>query len=209
VAAYGTHPTIVAARANGYLAQRAAARAIVNPLAGDPVIADRNDFLFSTGAWANNADGVTRTGLDTVDMWIGGLAEVTNINGGLLGSTNNYVFQNTLENLQDGDRLYYLARTPGLNLRTQLEGNSFAEMIERNTVGTNSLKADVFATADCKFQMQNLAGTAAGFTQFGETVANDPTTDCDESLLLLRMPDGTIKYRQTNTVDPPGINGQA
>jgi hypothetical protein len=28
---------------------------------------------------------------------------------------------NTLENLQDGHRLYYLARTPGLNLRTQLE----------------------------------------------------------------------------------------
>ena len=97
------------------------------------MIADRNDFMFSTGAWANNANGVTRTGLDDVDMWIGGLAEVTNINGSLLGSTNNYVFQNTLENLQDGDRLYYLARTPGLNLRSQLEGNSFAEMIERNT----------------------------------------------------------------------------
>ena len=73
--------------------------------------------------------------------------------GGLLGSTFNYVFQNQLENLQDGDRLYYLNRTPGMNLRTQLEGNSFAELIQRNTDGTHSLKADAFATADCKFEL--------------------------------------------------------
>jgi Ca2+-binding RTX toxin-like protein len=209
VAAYGTHPTIIAARDNGYLAQRDAARAIVAPQPGDVQPADAADFMNSTGAWANNADGVTRTGLDDVDMWVGALAEVTSINGGLLGTTNNYVFQNTLENLQDGDRLYYLARTPGLNLRSQLEGNSFAEMIERNTIGTNSLKADVFATADCKFQLANLAGTAAGFAANGTNVTDDPSTACDESKLLTRMPDGTIKYKQINSVDPPGINGQS
>ena len=33
--------------------------------------------------------------------------------GGLLGSTFNYVFENQLTDLQNGDRLYYLARTPG------------------------------------------------------------------------------------------------
>ena len=60
---------------------------------------------------------------------------MTNLFGGLLGSTFNYVFQTQLEKLQDGDRLYYLARTPGMNLRTQLEGNSFSEMIQRNTDG--------------------------------------------------------------------------
>ena len=42
-------------------------------------------------------DGVTTTGLDDVDLWVGGLAEVTNLFGGLLGSTFNYVFQNQLE----------------------------------------------------------------------------------------------------------------
>ena len=207
VAAYGTHPSITSQTT--IQGKRDAARAIVAPLPTDTPPADANDFMFSTGAWANDANGVTSTGLDNVDAWIGGLAEVTNLNGGLLGSTNNYVFQNTLENLQDGDRLYYLARTPGLNLRAQLESNSFAEMIERNTTGTNSLKADVFATADCKFQLANLNGTAAGFTQFGATVADDPTTGCDESALLTRMPDGTIKYKQFNTVDPSGINGQS
>ena len=94
-------------------------------------------------------NGVTTTGLDDVDLWVGALAEVTNLFGGLLGSTFNYVFQTQLEKLQDGDRLYYLARTPGMNLRTQLEGNSFSEMIQpRNTDGTDSMKADAFATAD-------------------------------------------------------------
>ena len=118
---------------------------------------------------------MTTTGLDNVDLWVGGLAEITNLFGGLLGSTFNYVFQTQLENLQDGDRLYYLDRTPGMNLRTQLEGNSFAELIERNTDGTNTLKADAFATADCKFQLGNLAGTAGRLHAAGAgSVADDP-----------------------------------
>ena len=108
-----------------------------------------NENTFSTGTWASDpVTGVTATGLDSVDLWVGGLAEITNLFGGLLGSTFNYVFQNSLENLQDGDRFYYLLRTPGMNLRTQLEGNSFSELIMRNTDGTNTLKADAFATAD-------------------------------------------------------------
>src|SRR3954451_10673396 len=90
--------------------------------------ADAGDFMFANGTWTDKP-----TGLDDVDLWVGGLGEVTNLFGGLLGSTFNYVFQTQLEKLQDGDRLYYLARTPGMNLRTQLEGNSFSEMIERNT----------------------------------------------------------------------------
>ena len=133
------------------------------------------------------ARGPTReTGLNNVDLWVGGLGEVTNLFGGLLGSTFNYVFQNTLENLQDGDRLYYLNRTPGMNLRTQLEGNSFGEMIERNTDGTHTLKADVFATADCKFELGHLV---PGPDRLGDHRAGRwPTTrhtDCDENLLLL------------------------
>ena len=35
--------------------------------------------------------------------------------GGMLGSTFNFVFENQLEKLQDGDRFYYLERTAGLN----------------------------------------------------------------------------------------------
>ncbi len=218
VAAYGQHPTILAE--STLAGKRAAARAIVDPRPANPSAvppveadvppADAASFMFSTGSWVNTAAGVTTTGLDDVDLWVGGLAERTNLFGGLLGSTFNYVFQNQLENLQDGDRLYYLNRTVGMNLRAQLEGNSFGELIQRNTDGTNSLKADAFATADCRFQLANLNGTPAGFAQFGSTVADDPTTtDCNENLLLLRKPDGTIQYRAINSVNPSGINSQS
>src|SRR4029079_13128471 len=111
---------------------------------------------------------------------------------------------------QTAGRLYDVSRTPGMNLRSQLEGNSFAEMIQRNTAGsTDTLKADAFATADCKFQLKRLDGNALGFTTFGSTVTDDVNTGCDESKLLLRKPDGTIQYRQVNSVDPPGVNRQS
>ena len=147
------------------------------------------------------------TGVDDIDLWVGGLAEKTNLFGGLLGSTFNYVFENQMTDLQNGDRLYYLARTPGMNLRTQLEGNSFAELVMRNT-DAHSLKADAFGTADCKFELSNLAGTTTGFQAQGNTVTDDPASDCNENALLIRLPDGTIRYRERNSVDPAGINAQ-
>ena len=134
----------------------------------------------------------------------------TNLFGGLLGSTFNYVFQNQMENLQNGDRFYYLARTPGMNLRTQLEGNSLLrddpaqhrrhQHPEGRRVRHGRLQVPARATSPAP---------PAGFTQFGSTVADDPTTDCDENLLLLRKPDGTIQYQPINSVDPAGINGQS
>ena len=203
VAAYGTYPTITAATTAA--AKRAAAKALVDPGAGVSPTAEALDFINSAGAYAN-----TETGLNKVDLWIGGLAEKTNLFGGLLGSTFNYVFENQMTDLQNGDRFYYLARTPGMNLRAALESNSFAEMIMRNTEGTHTLKADVFATSDCKFQLSNLAGTPEGYlASGGPVVADDPASECNENLLLLRKPDGTIQYKEKNTVDPSGINGQS
>ena len=79
--------------------------------AGAPT--DRLDFLNSTGAWANLASGVTTTGVDDIDLWIGGLAEKQMPFGGLLGSTFNFVFETQLEALQNGDRFYYLAPPRG------------------------------------------------------------------------------------------------
>jgi Ca2+-binding RTX toxin-like protein len=228
VAAYGTHPTI--ASQTTLAGRRSAADQIVNgtilpgpdgQLVDDPGTvdvdesadninppADSGDFVFGDGAWAN-VDGKTVTGLDRVDLWVGGLAENTNLFGGLLGSTFNYVFENQLTNLQNGDRMYYLARTPGMNLRTQLEGNSFSELVMRNT-STHTLKADPFATADCKFEIGALTWPAApGSALTGPGTVNDvAASDCDENVVLLRQPDGQIRYRAINQADPPGINGQ-
>ena len=58
----------------------------------------------SVDAWANNGTS-SITGLDNVDLWVGGLAEITTPFGGLLGTTFNYVFENQLTDLQNGDRL--------------------------------------------------------------------------------------------------------
>ncbi|MBO3275893.1 peroxidase family protein [Pseudomonas schmalbachii] len=129
IAAYGTHQTIL--DATTLVDKRAAALALV--LGGDDAPADRLAFLNSTGAWANGANGVTITGVDAIDLWIGGLAEAKTPFGGMLGSTFNFVFENQLEKLQDGDRFYYLERTAGLSMNAELESNSFAKMIMANT----------------------------------------------------------------------------
>src|SRR5262249_3774491 len=100
IAAYGTHASITSATTMA--AKRAAATALV--LGGDGAPADRFDFLNSTGAYASAANGVTTTGVDDIDLWIGGLAEEKMPFGGMLGSTFNFVFENQLEKLQDGDR---------------------------------------------------------------------------------------------------------
>ncbi|PVZ57188.1 heme peroxidase [Pseudomonas sp. B1(2018)] len=147
IAAYGTHDTITGATT--LEGKRAAALALVFGGVGAP--ADRLDFLNGSGAWANvtlpgrdgvlgTADdlkGVTITGVDAIDMWIGGLAEQKTPFGGMLGSTFNFVFENQLEKLQDGDRFYYLERTSGLSMNAELESNSFAKLIMANTSATH------------------------------------------------------------------------
>ncbi len=140
IAAYGTHPLVAAETT--LEGKRAAAVAIVfgtpQIVYGDPAIPtddrliqsplDRLDFLNSTGTWAS-----AESGLNTVDFWIGGLAEKKMAFGGMLGSSFSFVFEMTMENLQDADRFYYLSRTQGLNLLNQLENNTFAELAMRNT----------------------------------------------------------------------------
>ncbi|MDZ4194963.1 MAG: peroxidase family protein [Pseudomonas sp.] len=124
IAAYGTHSSITSATT--LEAKRDAAMALVLGGAGAP--ADRDDFLNARGEYA-----VNKGGLDLVDFWIGGLAEQNMPFGGILGSTFNFVFEVQMENLQNGDRFYYLSRTQGMNLLNELEANSFAALVMRNT----------------------------------------------------------------------------
>ncbi|WP_164863462.1 peroxidase family protein [Agromyces sp. LHK192] len=117
--------------------------------------ADREDFLFSTGAWAG-----VNTGLDNVDFWTGGLAERLDPFGGMLGSTFNFVFETQLEKLQFGDRFYYLFRNEGEQLFAGLEGNTFSDMIQRNTDASH-LPADIFALADPILDIEEQAALPA------------------------------------------------
>ena len=214
VAAYGTHPALQPAGPDGeagtaddvrtVAAMRAAAGELVNPADGSSPDREALDFLDAAGDWAGRD-----TGVDDVDLWVGGLAEVTSTGGGMLGTTFAHVFSSTLTDLQDADRFYYLGRLEGTNLLTQVEGTSFAELVQRNTDGTRSLKVNSFSVADCRFHLENLGGTPEAYAAQGSLVTDDPSTDCDERALLLRKPDGTIQYRATNSVDPSGTNAQA
>ena len=141
IAAYGTHELIT--DQDTIQGKRDAALTLITgaSVGGLAVQADAVDFLNATGAYA----GGTLGGLNNVDLWIGGLAEETMPFGGMLGSTFNFVFEMQMENLQSGDRFYYLQRLDGMHLFGEMEANSFAAMIMRNTDATH-LPSDVFST---------------------------------------------------------------
>jgi Ca2+-binding RTX toxin-like protein len=172
IAAYGTHDTI---RDVDTLAEkRAAATLLVLGGAGAP--ADRLDFLNATGSWAG-----FETGLNDIDFWIGGLAEEISPFGGMLGSTFNFVFENQLEKLQDGDRFYYLERTAGLNFNAELEGNSFSRLIMANT-NVQHLPGVVFLTPAFTLEVdQSKQFNASVIAGPDGILLDDPNTPEDET----------------------------
>lgn len=105
------------------------------------------------------------TGLNDVDLWMGGLAEKPYIFGGMLGSTFNYVFEAQLEDLQNGDRFYYLTRNLGNTLFHSLEANSLSQLVIRNTTA-EKVPHDVFAAPQLTFDLSDTQENlnAAGLT---------------------------------------------
>ena len=201
IAAYGTHAALTAADVDTLVESRAVAAALV--LGGSAVINagtaqqrtfvanenDRLDFLNSTGSYANvnlaGADGilgtaddrigVTTTGVDDIDFWVGGLAEQNTPFGGMLGSTFNFVFENQLEALQNGDRFYYLSRTAGLHFGAELENSLFSQLVMANT-DTTHLPADIFSVPSWILEVDR----SKQFTGLGDghgdpTSLDDPT----------------------------------
>jgi len=168
IAAYGTHVSITGATT--LEAKRDAAWLLV--MGGEDAPTDRLDFLNATGAYA----GGTLGGLNNVDFWIGGLAEAKMAFGGMLGSTFTFVFENQIERLQEGDRFYYLSRTQGLNLLNQLEADSFAELLRRNTdtehVGLH-INGAAFQTADYIIEMNKAKQWNDGLGN-GDPLGEDP-----------------------------------
>jgi Ca2+-binding RTX toxin-like protein len=120
------------------------------------------EILVADAAFMNAS--AASTGVNDIDFWMGGLAESLVPFGGMLGPTFNYVFERQLENLQNGDRFYYLGRNIGLNLFHQLEANSFSAIIQRTTDAAN-IPAEVFTTPDVFFTV-------------GDALGGDFSTDC-------------------------------
>ncbi|MFT4469175.1 peroxidase family protein [Arthrobacter sulfonylureivorans] len=144
IAAYGIHPSVQ--EATTLKTKRAA---------GEALAADA-DFMNAPAA---------ETGLDDVDFWMGGLAEKPYIFGGMLGATFNYVFEKQLEDLQNGDRFYYLTRNLGNTLFHSLEANSLSQLVIRNTTA-DRVPHDVFAAPQLTFDLDSPQAdlNAAGLT---------------------------------------------
>jgi Ca2+-binding RTX toxin-like protein len=181
IAAYGTHELITGQTT--IEGKRDAALTIITGISvgGMLVPADAVDFLNATGAYAGGALG----GLENVDLWIGGLAEETMPFGGMLGSTFNFVFETQMERLQNGDRFYYLQRLDGLHLFSEMEGNSFAALIMRNTDATH-LPSDVFSTPGLILEVDRTRQYNPGLGEVdgvsGNGLVDDPlTTDVNEA----------------------------
>ncbi|MBU6373240.1 MAG: cadherin-like domain-containing protein [Alphaproteobacteria bacterium] len=198
VAAYGTHVSITSAVTMAD--KRAAATALVtagldpnSAAGGDPQLKDAYDFMHSLGAYLNDKTSALSvhaqwstgsiTGLDTVDLWIGGLAEKQNLFGGLLGSTFNFIFETQLEHLQDADRLYYLPRIEGMHWGAEIEGNSFAAMIVANTTAKH-IPGSIFLTPEYYVE-------AASVTNDPATWLRNPATG---AFLVEKLPDGTVHF---------------
>lgn len=183
IAAYGEHGSVTSATTLDE--KRAAAMLLVYgnvDTNGDGVAEvapnDRLQFMAATGPiW-----GTQETGLNLVDFWIGGLAEKQLPFGGLLGSTFGFVFEKQMELLQDQDRLYYLARNAGLNFLTELEGNSFSELIMRNTPGFVRMGGDAFAAMDHILEVDT--ARQIGDDPVGQVVRNNPNTPGPDSNYL-------------------------
>lgn len=179
IAAYGTHSLITGA--DTLQEKRDAALTIITGVStgGFAVPLDRLDFLNATGAYAGGALG----GLENVDLWIGGLAEQIMPFGGMLGSTFNFVFEVQMEKLQNGDRFYYLQRLDGLHLFGEMENNSFAAMIMRNTDATH-LPSDVFSTPGLILEVDRTKQYNPGLGEDAGAdgiLEDDPNTVADES----------------------------
>ncbi len=181
IAAYGTHASITSATTAAEMRDAAMLLVFGDGNNSDGVTIrgttysndDRLAFLNGTGIYAAN-----KGGMDLVDLWIGGLAEQKTEFTGMLGETFNYIFEYQMESLQFGDRFYYLSRTQGMNLLNQLEPNTFADLVMRNSdLGdkyATHLSGSLFLTPDFFFEMDR------GIAQEdynGDEAGIDPTTE--------------------------------
>jgi len=230
IAAYGTHPSVAGNDGvvgtsddpdNTYAGRRARACAIVGTRTPDAAAycasigipgvpaspIDSSDFLTSRGAWTTGLDGMVTTGLEEIDFWNGGLAEERMPFGGYLGSTHNYVFETQMENLQNGDRFYYVGRTATIHFFSELESNSFTAMAMRNTdlgeAGAGALSLNVFSVPNHILETDQTQQFAA-CDSADPVCAADPTSDPigESALIPLVIRDPAFSTTNILVLDP-------
>jgi hypothetical protein len=85
------------------------------------------------------------TGVDAIDLWIGGLAEKQMPFGGLLAQPSISSSRRKWRSCRTATASTTWSAPPVLNFLTELENNSFAKLIMANTDATH-LPGDVFST---------------------------------------------------------------
>lgn len=106
-------------------------------------------FNETTGQWEfTGAD----QGFWDIDLWIGGLAERPLFDGPL-GTTFSYVILDFAQRQQDGDRFYYLYRTPmGTHLGDEIIRNQFTNLVMENA-GLTHLNGEIFIWPNATFEL--------------------------------------------------------
>jgi hypothetical protein len=128
--------------------------------------------MTASGSWS-----AKETGINNVDLWMGGLAEnpaKQPITPPVLGTTFQYVFENVALKLQNGDRFYYLSRLMGKNLGEEIPAQKLTDILRRNTPSASAtlsqsnasgilgMNSPGFSISDCAFASPaNLVPTSA------------------------------------------------
>ena len=119
--------------------------------ATEQTIASANgwDFSFAHRFMTGDKTADTADGVNHIDLWIGGLAEV-HVAGGILGETFDAIFVNQIENLMDGDRLYYLQRLVNQGFGNEMQNEQLKDIFERTT-GIRNINGNIFTYADAYY----------------------------------------------------------
>ena len=106
--------------------------------AGHPRLHRRSCRQWSTGSV---------TGLDNVDMWIGGLAEKRTCSAACSAPPSSTSSAPRWKPCRTRDRLYYLPRIEGMDYEESLQDSSLAQLIRANT-GIKHLPGNIFLTPE-------------------------------------------------------------
>lgn len=122
---------------------------------------------------ANPGDSWTFAGADQgfwdIDLWIGGLAERPLFDGPL-GTTFSYVILDFAQRQQDGDRFYYLYRTPmGTHLGNEIIENQFGNLVAEHT-GLTHPNGEIFIWANATYELSPGTDTPDYFNAATETI---------------------------------------
>lgn len=128
------------------------------------------DLAMADGTWMS-ANG--NQDFWNIDLWTGGLAE-TKAAGSMLGSTMDCIFAVQMNNLQNGDRLYYINRLGAAqNILPSMDEQTLADIVMRNT-GATHLYSDIFSVPDSVIEIKdyiNPNGTPKAGTTYSSVLA--------------------------------------